>query len=259
MGVLANARAACEGETCEDSSLLAISRTSVKEELAGSLKGEADAQAGDVLASSSRDCEDANVEIHGKSCSEVYKANWCSSSTQNGKHVGKDLCPASCGFCVKTCRTQMGNECVFPFRYGGKTYGGCTREGHHRPWCSIRTDSNGNHVQGIRNWGSCRDDCPDGDIEISEHAETVKSRRGEKCGSINGAMTVYECLAGLSCQSSTESSYGICQESKAPVFGKGRKCGWHFSKYRREWVRITCPSGLQCRRGGAGSMGTCHR
>jgi len=59
------------------------------------------------------------------------------------------------------CITKSGNKpwakCVFPFRYGGKTYTGCTKAGHNALWCSTKTDSNGNHISG--NWGNCNSDC----------------------------------------------------------------------------------------------------
>ena len=65
------------------------------------------------------------------------------------------------------CRTdergaQVNKPCVFPFRFGGITYNGCTsnHDPHAKLWCSTQVDEGGNHIgrQGI--WGYCREGCP---------------------------------------------------------------------------------------------------
>jgi hypothetical protein len=62
---------------------------------------------------------------------------------------------------VADCRTVGGNvvdkACVFPFRFNGVTYNGCTEDEDGR-WCSTKTDERGNHVTG--NWGICSSNCP---------------------------------------------------------------------------------------------------
>ena len=60
------------------------------------------------------------------------------------------------------CSTVTGKACVFPFKYGlrGLTFNSCTLAGSYtRPWCSLKTDSRGNHMIGRRNWGYCQDSC----------------------------------------------------------------------------------------------------
>lgn len=49
--------------------------------------------------------------------------------------------------------TGNNGECVFPFKYRGKTYNSCTRIDHaNRPWCYVTTVS--------KKWGNCRhSDC----------------------------------------------------------------------------------------------------
>mmetsp|Transcript_15451 Transcript_15451/g.23322 ORF Transcript_15451/g.23322 Transcript_15451/m.23322 type:complete len:779 (+) Transcript_15451:122-2458(+) len=54
------------------------------------------------------------------------------------------------------------NECNFPFTYGGVQYNECTDVEEPRPWCSIQTSSNGQHVTG--QWGYC----------LEEEAELVQ-------------------------------------------------------------------------------------
>ena len=50
-------------------------------------------------------------------------------------------------------------ECVFPFKFDGITYNECIYKGNKanetEPWCSTKTNSNGNHVSGQGNWGFC--------------------------------------------------------------------------------------------------------
>ena len=67
---------------------------------------------------------------------------------------------------------QEGVPCTFPFKVDGTTYNGCTREGGHIPWCSTKTDSNGDH-----NDGACRP-------REAKHMNTrgTPARRGEETG-----------------------------------------------------------------------------
>ena len=55
---------------------------------------------------------------------------------------------------------KLDTPCVFPFKFRGKVYNACTfdhtsQDNDIKPWCSTKTDSDGNHVQG--NWGVCDD------------------------------------------------------------------------------------------------------
>ena len=53
----------------------------------------------------------------------------------------------------------IGQECVFPFRFRGRTYSSCTNnfDPDGKFWCSTRVDRNGVHIRG--NWGYCEQSC----------------------------------------------------------------------------------------------------
>jgi len=81
-----------------------------------------------------------------------------------GKRVDKSEQPGT-----TACLTDNARKpCVFPFEYKGKTYNGCTKDGHddHQWWCNTNTDDMlgrfGNVVSGGKNWGHCMDleSCP---------------------------------------------------------------------------------------------------
>lgn len=63
----------------------------------------------------------------------------------------------------ETCETAgnagngAGLRCVFPFKYRGITYDGCTKANHPRLWCATKTDPSGNY---IGQWGDCSSACP---------------------------------------------------------------------------------------------------
>ena len=60
------------------------------------------------------------------------------------------------------CKTKGGKECVFPFRFRGKTYRGCLPDPEYKgeTWCSTKVYSNGTHVGGEGKYGLCSSDCP---------------------------------------------------------------------------------------------------
>ena len=55
---------------------------------------------------------------------------------------------------------ELNLPCIFPFRYKGQEYYACTYDFSsgvgNKPWCSVKTDSRGNHIEG--NWGVCDDE-----------------------------------------------------------------------------------------------------
>ena len=46
--------------------------------------------------------------------------------------------------------TPVQVPCVFPFTFESKTYTECTTENDkdNRPWCSVKVDTSGKHIQG---------------------------------------------------------------------------------------------------------------
>ena len=70
--------------------------------------------------------------------------------------------------CLRTCRCslkfQPGVEqidCVFPFKFKGKTYASCTKDNtvSGNAWCATEVDSTGTVVDG--KWGECDSSCND--------------------------------------------------------------------------------------------------
>ena len=54
------------------------------------------------------------------------------------------------------CQTKVYTDCVFPFKYKGKTYTECTGVNHQdNVWCSTKVDSNDNYMAG--QWKNCRE------------------------------------------------------------------------------------------------------
>ncbi len=71
----------------------------------------------------------------------------------------------------------FGTPCQFPFKYDGRTFSSCTLSGtppdDRTPWCSTRTDSRGNHVQGT--WAHCGSGCPG--VQGTTTTTTASTRR----------------------------------------------------------------------------------
>merc|ERR1712227_276097 len=63
--------------------------------------------------------------------------------------------------CTTTGGGRKGVNCVFPFTYRDVKYTGCTLEDADdgKPWCSTKTDANGQHVGGQGQWGHCASNC----------------------------------------------------------------------------------------------------
>ena len=57
-------------------------------------------------------------------------------------------------------RSGQEKSCVFPFRYRGVVYNNCTDvDDAPVPWCSTKTNGDGQHIGGDGNWGECTKGC----------------------------------------------------------------------------------------------------
>ena len=65
-----------------------------------------------------------------------------------------ELCSKCNGNSDDECQTKGGENCVFPFRYNGNNYYGCTIDGSASDyaWCATSVDGNGN----VGNWDQCK-------------------------------------------------------------------------------------------------------
>merc|ERR1712198_110473 len=92
---------------------------------------------------------------------------WCATKTDSSENVvtnswgdcddsGTSSCTVE-NFNVASCSTPQG-QCVFPFRYKGIVYNGCSTVDRGSSWCSTNTDVSGEHIEG--NEGFCPSSCP---------------------------------------------------------------------------------------------------
>jgi len=67
-------------------------------------------------------CSDRNILIGGKDCMEARYAGYCDRSTNLG-HVGRDLCPKSCGYCPEPPAPSPPSDSGFEFPTPQRTRG----------------------------------------------------------------------------------------------------------------------------------------
>lgn len=60
-----------------------------------------------------------------------------------------------------SCTTEDGRSCVFPFKFRGETYTGCTtdHDPDGRSWCSTQVTDSGVHVENAGQWDYCSKNC----------------------------------------------------------------------------------------------------
>jgi len=92
---------------------------------------------------------------------------WCNTG-------GQDLVRADCRpGCAIGCHTYLGNKCIFPFKFKGKTFTKCEQDKNSQKaltWCATEVDSQGEMVQG--KWEYCHSGCEE---ELVEEAERNNS------------------------------------------------------------------------------------
>jgi len=66
--------------------------------------------------------------------------------------------------CITDSGASAHKPCIFPFKFNGVTYDGCTWVSshltEHKPWCSTMVDETGHHIGGMGKWGNCAPGCP---------------------------------------------------------------------------------------------------
>jgi hypothetical protein len=96
----------------------------------------------------------------------------------------RDYCCASCQVCLTSGSEGAGSgqHCVFPFKYKGVEYSQCTNADKSTGnWCSIQTDSSGNHVAG--QWGNCGAYCPE-ELPLSHGCYFKQDGGNGNCGEL---------------------------------------------------------------------------
>jgi len=84
--------------------------------------------------SRSRSCDNPAPVLGGKDCS---------GDAAQQVDCNDGVCPG--------CVTTKGQSCVFPFKYRGKIYTSCTKDGYHTHWCSTENKADGYY----KTWGVC--------------------------------------------------------------------------------------------------------
>lgn len=79
--------------------------------------------------------------------------------------------------------TETPEECIFPFKYKNQTFHDCTTfdESDDKEWCSVETDSQGDHMFDLRRWGYCDQ------IKCSQDSNTNEAQK-KQC------LTVCKCI-----------------------------------------------------------------
>ncbi|XP_064097954.1 uncharacterized protein LOC135209201 [Macrobrachium nipponense] len=84
-----------------------------------------------------------------------FKKPFCATKVdKSGRSVEIDFCPHDWEMMLLLpgeVRTEFGAPCVFPFRYGGRTYRSCTFNNSFRAWCATAVDDD----RRKRDWGYC--------------------------------------------------------------------------------------------------------
>jgi len=114
-----------------------------------------------LLEKASKKCE--SFACLYKRESDQMKVCMC----EQGPWTYEDTCTAPApsnmtGALGTECKTNGGKlrskPCVFPFTYRGTKYTGCTKAGHNKYWCSVKTNPHGEYIMGY--WGECPESCP---------------------------------------------------------------------------------------------------
>jgi len=112
--------------------------------------------------------------------------NTCTCSLVKSKQCTTKKCNAAGAGAGNRCSViegpAQGQECVFPFVWGGRRFTSCTQwtyGGQHQGklWCSTRTDSQGRHINGQGNFGFCSRSCDSSSSNVNNVDLGIFERR----------------------------------------------------------------------------------
>jgi len=101
--------------------------------------------------------------------------NTCTCSLLSTPHCTEKMCNDS--KCSVIEGPAQGQECVFPFVWGGRRFTSCTQwtyGGQHQDklWCSTKTDSQDRHINGQGNFGFCSSSCDSVNNDVDYQLDT---------------------------------------------------------------------------------------
>ena len=108
----------------------------------------------------------SSVEVHGISLGTVPLAPGVSDNVVNIFDLLKRVSPI---LKYSECKSVGGEDCIFPFKFKGKTYTSCTttESVNGAAWCATKVDSDDNVVRNF--WKDCEEGCPMGETNAFFH------------------------------------------------------------------------------------------
>jgi len=92
--------------------------------------------------------------------------------------------------CITDSGPSAHEPCIFPFKFRGVTYTGCTWVASDltdsKPWCSTMVNETGHHIGGKGKWGNCAPGCP---IPPDDRPPTPKPNEGANNSAITTSLT----------------------------------------------------------------------
>jgi len=109
--------------------------------------------------------------------------NTCICTPSGTTSCTEKACTASS--CTTNSGPGAGLACAFPFTWAGQTYSSCTQWIWSGPnqgslWCSTKTDSSGNHINGQGNYGFCPSSCADDQASVPGIGARIGQKKKKK-------------------------------------------------------------------------------